>query len=93
MLSVTGESIISILMGVSINSDMLHSITPWIINMGLQNAFIVAAFAGLIQVLTVFFFIRYGERLRQASVDRYLHYKEEMVLDCLDHSPAFSCIL
>ena len=64
---------------------MLYSITPWIINMGLQNAFIVAAFAGLVQVLTVFFFIHYGEKFRQASVDRYLHYKEEMVAAGLVH--------
>ena len=47
--------------------------------MGLQNAFVVAAFAGLLQVLTVFFFIRYGESMRQASVVRYLLHKEEMV--------------
>ena len=60
-------------------SDKFYSITPWITNMGLQNAFIVAAFAGLIQVLTVFFFIRYGKKMRQASVDKYLHYRAEMV--------------
>ena len=53
--------------------------------MGLQNAFIVAGFAGLIQVLTAFFFIRYGEKLRRASVDRYLHYKKEMVAAGLVH--------
>ena len=64
---------------------MFYSVTPWIINLGLQNAFIVAAFAGLLQVLTVFFFIRYGERFRRASVHRYLHYKEEMVAAGLMH--------
>lgn len=64
---------------------MIDSITPWVINLGLQNAFIVAAFAGLIQVLTAFFFIRYGKNFRQASVDRYLHYKEEMEAAGLVH--------
>lgn len=66
-------------------SDMTYSITPWITNMGLQNSFIVAAFAGLMQVLTVFFFIRYGESMRKASVDKYLHYKEEMAAAGLVH--------
>ena len=53
--------------------------------MGLQNAFIVAAFAGLTQVLTVFIFIRYGQSLRRASVGRYQHYREEMMAAGLIH--------
>ena len=53
--------------------------------MGLQNAFIVAAFAGLVQVLTVFIFIRYGRNMRQASVGRYEHYKKEMMAAGLVH--------
>ena len=53
--------------------------------MGLQNAFIVAAFAGLAQVLTVFIFIRYGHTMRRASVSRYQHYREEMMAAGLVH--------
>ena len=53
--------------------------------MGLQNAFIVAAFAGLAQVLTVLIFINYGHRMRRASVGRYQHYKEEMMAAGLVH--------
>ena len=53
--------------------------------MGLQNAFIVAAFAGLAQVLTVSFFIRYGQSMRQASVGRYQYYREEMMAAGLIH--------
>lgn len=53
--------------------------------MGLQNAFIVAAFAGLAQVLTVFFFLRYGHRMRQASASKYRHYTEEMMAAGLVH--------
>ena len=53
--------------------------------MGLQNAFIVGASAGLVQVLTVFFFIRYGENIRQASVDRYQRYREKMLAANLVH--------
>lgn len=54
------------------------SITPWVTRMGLQNAFIVAASAGLAQVLTVFYFIRYGRSIRQASVGKYERYVEQM---------------
>ena len=61
------------------------SITPWVTHMGLQNAFIVAAFAGLAQVLTVFFFIRYGHSMRQASVTRYQRYRDEMMAAGLVH--------
>lgn len=53
--------------------------------MGLQNAFIVAAFAGLAQVLTVFFFIQYGPNMRLASVGRYQHHREKMVAAGLVH--------
>ena len=53
--------------------------------MGLQNSFIVAGVAGLAQVLTIFFFIRYGQSMRRASVARYQHYKEEMMAAGLVH--------
>lgn len=46
--------------------------------MGLQNAFIVAAFAGLAQVLTFLIFVRYGKRMRRASLGRYNKYVEQM---------------
>lgn len=67
------------------DSDKFDSITPWVTHLGLQNAFIVAAFAGLAQVLTVIFFIIYGEKMRQASVSRYQHYREEMMAAGLVH--------
>ena len=53
--------------------------------MGFQNAFIVAAFAGLAQGLTVFVFIRYGQSMRRASVGRYQHYREQMIAAGLSH--------
>ena len=54
------------------------SITPWVVNLGLQNAFLVAAFAGLAQVLSFLIFIKYGRRLREASAGRYQKYVQEM---------------
>ena len=66
-------------------SNEYDSITPWVTRMGPQNAFIVAAFAGLAQGLTVFIFIKYGQSMRRASVGRYQHYKEQMVAAGLSH--------
>ena len=56
----------------------MGSITPWVTDMGLQNAFIVAAFAGLAQILSFLIFIRFGRSLRQASAKRYRKYMTEM---------------
>ena len=67
------------------SSDESGSITPWVTRMGLQNAFIVAAFVGLAQGLTVFIFIRYGQSMRRASVSRYQHYREERMAAGLIH--------
>ena len=61
------------------------SITPWVTRMGLQNAFVVAAFAGLVQTLSFLVFIRYGQILRRRSVDRYRRYVKEMAAAGLVH--------
>ena len=53
--------------------------------MGLQNAFLVAAFAGLAQTLSFLVFVRYGRRFRQASEKRYYLYVEEMKAAGLVH--------
>ena len=53
--------------------------------MGLQNAFIVGAFAGLAQTLLFLIFVKYGRRLREASAGRYLRYVQEMKAAGLVH--------
>ena len=65
--------------------DESTSVTPWVTRMGLQNAFVVAAFAGLAQGLTVFIFIRYGQAMRRATVSRYQYYKEQRIAAGLSH--------
>jgi len=55
-----------------------YGVTPWVTNMGLQNAFVLAAFAGMAQVLTVLIFIKWGKSLRVKSIPRYAKYAEEM---------------
>ncbi len=61
------------------------SITPWVTNMGLQNAFILAAFAGLAQVLTFLIFVKHGRTLKRRSVGRYKRYVKEMAQAGLVH--------
>lgn len=63
----------------------VSSITPWVANLGLQNAFVVAVVVGLAQALTFLPMIKYGYRLRKASVGRYRAYAEQMVAAGLVH--------
>jgi hypothetical protein len=63
----------------------LVTVTPWVENLGYQNAFIVAAFAGLAQVLTFLIFLKYGKRFRAASTSRYLKYVRQITDAGLTH--------
>ncbi|CCD44829.1 similar to MFS transporter [Botrytis cinerea T4] len=56
---------------------MAYGITPWVTNMGYQNAFIVAAFAGLAQVLTFFAVVKWGKSWRNNTKGRYYKYVKE----------------
>ena len=53
--------------------------------MGLQNAFIVAAIAGLAQALSFLVMIKFGHSLRQASTERYRLYVGQMKAAGLVH--------
>ena len=69
-------------------SHMLTSptrLTPWVTNMGYQNAFIVAAFARLAQVLTFLVFVKWGKRMRKASAHRHYRYVKEVAAAGLTH--------
>ncbi|CAH0024518.1 unnamed protein product [Clonostachys rhizophaga] len=48
-----------------------YGITPWTENLGYQNAFLVAAAAGLLQVLTFLIMVKWGPQIRERSTDRY----------------------
>lgn len=60
-------------------------ITPWVTNMGYQNAFIVAAFAALVVIGSFLVFIRFGRELRKKSTQRYLKYVRQMEEDGVKH--------
>lgn len=53
--------------------------------MGLQNAFLVAAFAGMAQVATFFIFVKFGKNLRRNSAPRYKKYVDKMAIQGMLH--------
>lgn len=63
----------------------MFSITPWVTDLGYQNAFLIAAFVALAQISLCFVFIKYGKGLRKASVPRYLKYVQQVKEDGLAH--------
>lgn len=62
-----------------------YGITPWVDHVGLQNAFITAAFVGMAQVLTVLIFIKWGKGMRERSIGRYEKYLQQMGPDGMAH--------
>ncbi|KAG5752046.1 hypothetical protein H9Q70_005333 [Fusarium xylarioides] len=48
-----------------------YGVTPWVANLGYQNAFILGAFAGLAHNLTIFPVMKWGRALRQRSAEKY----------------------
>jgi len=54
-----------------------YGITPWVTNMGYQNAFILAGFAGLAQVLTFLAVVKFGKSWRIRWRERYYKYVQE----------------
>jgi hypothetical protein len=54
-----------------------YGVTPWVTNMGYQNAFILAAFAGLAQVLTFLGAVKWGKSWRNMTKQRYYRFVKE----------------
>lgn len=63
----------------------MYRITPWVTNMGYQNAFLVAAFAALAVIASFLVYIRFGRELRRKSTQRYLKYVKQMEEDGVKH--------
>lgn len=64
---------------------MNYGLTPWTSQMGLQNAFLVAAFVGMAQCATFLIFVKYGKQLRRHSAARYAKYVEKMAIAGVIH--------
>lgn len=84
--AISGEAIMSvIIVRNTISFAIGYGVTPWVTNMGLQGAFLVAAFAGMVQYATVLIMIKYGKKLREHSKPRYDRYLKEMTEEGLAH--------
>jgi hypothetical protein len=81
-----GEAIVTVILVRNTMSFAIgYGVTPWVTNLGYQNAFIVAAAAGVVQVLSFLMFVKYGKAFRKASTQRYLKYVKEMAKAGLVH--------
>ncbi|KAI9739248.1 MAG: hypothetical protein M1834_007461 [Cirrosporium novae-zelandiae] len=82
----SGEAIITVIVVRNTMSFAIgYGLTPWVTDMGYQNAFIVAAFIGLAQALTFLVFVKYGKTLRKRSIARYWKYVKEIEKAGLKH--------
>ena len=82
----SGEAMVTVILVRNTMSFAIgYGITPWVTNMGLQNAFIVAAFAGMAQCATFLIFVRYGKGLRRNSEARYRKYVDKMAYHGVIH--------
>lgn len=81
-----GEAIVTVILIRNTMSFAIgYGITPWIDGMGLQNAFILAASAGLAQCLTFFAMVKWGKGLRKQSASKYAKYVQKMAESGLVH--------
>ncbi len=78
----SGEAMVTvILIRNTMSFAVGYGITPWVVNMGYQNSFILAAFVGLAQVLTFLVVVKWGKSWRVKTKERYFRYvKESMAL-------------
>lgn len=57
-----------------------YGITPWVVNMGYQNSFIVAALVGMVVYLSFLPVIKWGKGWRKASRVSYWAYVRSSVM-------------
>jgi hypothetical protein len=82
----SGEAMVTVILVRNTMSFAVgYGITPWVTNMGLQNAFLVAAFAGMAQCATFFIFVKFGKGLRRDSGPRYKKYVDKMASQGMIH--------
>ncbi|KAK5047349.1 hypothetical protein LTR84_006872 [Exophiala bonariae] len=67
-----------IVMRNSMSFAVSYGITPWVTGMGLQNAFILAAFVAMAQIATFLVFVKWGKSMRRSSARRYQKYVEQV---------------
>lgn len=82
----SGEAMVTvIIVRNTMSFAVSYGLTPWVDGLGYQNAFLVAAFAGMAQVATFFAFVKWGKGMRRASADRYAKYVAQMAESGIIH--------
>ncbi|KAL8813188.1 MAG: hypothetical protein Q9200_000455 [Gallowayella weberi] len=77
--ALSGEAIVTVILVRNTMSFAIgYGLTPWVKNLGLQDAFVVAAMAGLAQTMCFLIFVCYGRDLREATAKLYQRYADEM---------------
>lgn len=84
--ALSGEAIVTVILVRNTMSFAIgYGVTPWVTNLGNQNAFIFAAAAAAFQCSTVLVMIYYGKSLRKKSAPRYAQYVEQMAAVGMAH--------
>jgi len=83
--ALSGEAMVTVILVRNTMSFAIgYGITPWL-GIGLQNTFIVAAFAGLAQCATFLIMVKFGKGFRAKSVGRYEKYVGQMAASGMVH--------
>ncbi|KAL1873120.1 hypothetical protein VTK73DRAFT_1081 [Phialemonium thermophilum] len=84
--ALSGEAIVTVIL---LRNNLLfgvnYGITPWVTNMGLRNAYILAACLVFVQVLSFFIMIKFGKSCRGKTVKLYLKACEQLQAAGLMH--------
>ncbi|KAK1002199.1 hypothetical protein LTR54_008211 [Friedmanniomyces endolithicus] len=82
----SGEAMVTvILIRNTMSFAVGYGLTPWVTDMGLQSAFILAAFVGMAQCATFLILVKYGKELRRKSAPRYAKYVEKVASSGMLH--------
>ncbi|KAK6381617.1 hypothetical protein LTS17_004676 [Exophiala oligosperma] len=83
---ISGDAMVTvILIRNTMSFAVSYGITPWVTNMGYQNAFLVGAFVSMAQILVFLIFIKWGRSMRKGTATRYKRYVMELEADGLKH--------
>lgn len=75
----SGEAIVTlILLRNNILFGVNYGITPWVTDMGLRNAYILAACLAFVHVASFGIMVRYGKSSRARSTESYLTYCRQL---------------
>lgn len=77
--ALSGEAIVTvILLRNNILFGVNYGITPWVTNMGMRDAYILAACLAFVQVVSFLIMVKYGKSCRVRSIGLYTKYCQHL---------------